>query len=136
MKFSCQPHVFRLFIRSTQDGSKAGQKGVKESFKDKRLHWNAAILVLLSARYSKGWIQAGAKIGRGKASPLRKSSFRPNVHSNILMYCRRHMHLFESCHTGCIFYASGSNDLGHIFFVSCLFVCLLSTLTFAITFEP
>ena len=39
------------------------------------------------------------------------------------------------------FYASRSNDRGHIVFVLsvclfvCLFVCLLSTLTFAITFE-
>ena len=54
---------------------------------------------ITSARYSKGWIQGGAKIGRGRASPLTKFSFRPNVHSNILMYCRqhcRHVHLFES----------------------------------------
>ena len=71
--------------------------------------WNAAILVVVSARYSsKGWIQVGAKKkGRGRASPLTKSSFRPNVHSNILMYCRRHcwhMHLYESCHSGCLFF--------------------------------
>ena len=35
------------------------------------------------------------------------------------------------------FYAPGSNDQGHIVFVLsvCLFVCLLSTLTFDITFE-
>ena len=35
-------------------------------------------------------------------------------------------------------YAPGSNDRGHIVFVLsvCLSVCLLSTLTFAITFEP
>ena len=44
---------------------------------------------------------------RGRASPLTKSSFRPNIHSNILAYCRRHMHLFESsdsCHSGCLFF--------------------------------
>ena len=40
------------------------------------------------------------------------------------------------------FYAPGSNDWGHIVFVLsvclfvCLFVCLLSTLKFAITFDP
>ena len=45
------------------------------------------VLVVFLARYSKGWIKGGAKIGRGRASPLTKSSFRPNVHSNILMYC-------------------------------------------------
>ena len=33
------------------------------------------------------------------------------------------------------FYAPGANDEGHIV-LSFLFVCLLSTLTFAITFEP
>ena len=33
------------------------------------------------------------------------------------------------------FYVPGSNDRGHIVFVLCFF-CLLSTLTFAITFEP
>ena len=32
------------------------------------------------------------------------------------------------------FFALGSNDRGHIV-LSCLFVCLLSTLTFAVTFE-
>ena len=40
---------------------------------------------------------------------------------------------------GNIFYAPGSIDPGHILFLSCLFVCLsvclLSTLTLAITFE-
>ena len=47
---------------------------------------------------------------------------------------RAYLHtLFEH-----LFYASASNDRGHIVFVLsvCLFVCLLSTLTFAITFEP
>ena len=57
MKFSLPAHVFRLFIRSAL----GGQEGVKESFKDKRLYLNAAILVVVSARYSKGWIQGGAK---------------------------------------------------------------------------
>ena len=39
---------------------------------------------------------------------------------------------------GKTFYAPRSNDWGHIVFVLsvCLSVCLLSTLTFAITFEP
>ena len=62
-------------------------KKSKRASKTKGFTWNAAILVVFSARYSKGWIQGGAKIGRGRASPLTKSSFRPNVHSNILMYC-------------------------------------------------
>ena len=36
------------------------------------------------------------------------------------------------------FYAPGSNDRGHIVFVLSVYLsaCLLSTLTFAITFEP
>ena len=80
-----------------------GKKESKRASKTKGFTWNAAILVVVSARYSKGWIQGGAKIGRGRASPLTKSSFRSNVHSNILMYCRQHMHLFESCHSGCLF---------------------------------
>ena len=71
--------------------------------KTKGFLWNAAILVVVSARYSKGWIQGGAKIGRGRASPLTKLSFRSNVHSNILLYCRQHMHLFESRHSGCLY---------------------------------
>ena len=58
---------------------------------------------MVSARYPKGWIQGRAKIGRGRASPLTKSSLSPNVHSNILIYCRQHMHLFEYCHSGCLF---------------------------------
>ena len=62
-------------------------KKSKRASKTKGFTWNAAILVVVSARYSKGWIQGGAKIGRGRASPLTKFSFRPNVHSNILMYC-------------------------------------------------
>ena len=33
------------------------------------------------------------------------------------------------------FYAPGSNDRG-ILFLSCLSVCMLSTLTFALTFDP
>ena len=62
------------------------------------------ILVVVSVRYSMGWIQGRAKIGRGRASLLTKSSFRPNVHGNILMYCRRHMHLFEYRHSGYLFF--------------------------------
>ena len=79
-------------------------KELKRASKTKGFTWNAAILVVVSARYSKGWIQGGAKIVRGRASPFTKSSFRPNVHSNILMYCWQHMHLFESCHSGCLFF--------------------------------
>ena len=85
-------------------GSKAGQEGFKGSFKDKRqILGMLPLVVVVSARYSKGWIQDGAKIGKGMASPLTKSSFRLNVHSNILMYYRQRMHLFESCHSGCLF---------------------------------
>ena len=59
-----------------------GKKESKRASKTKGFTWNAAILVVVSARYSKGWIQGRPKIGRGRAS-LKKSSFRPNVHSNI-----------------------------------------------------
>ena len=45
-----------------------------------------------------------AKIGRVRAFPLTNYSFRTNVHSNILMYCWRLVHLFESCHSGCLFF--------------------------------
>ena len=79
-------------------------KKSKRASKTKGFTWNSAILVVVSARYSKGLIEGGAKIGRGRASPLTKSSFRPNVHSSILMYCWRHMHLFEFCHSGCLFF--------------------------------
>ena len=83
-------------------GPRQGKKE-SESFKDKRLYLECCHFVVVSARYSKGWIQGGAKIGRGRASPLTKLSFRSNVHSNILMYCRQHMHLFESRHSGCLY---------------------------------
>ena len=63
-----------------------GKKESKRASKTKGFTWNAAIVVVVSARYSKGWIQGGVKIGRGRASPLTKSSFIPNVHSNILMF--------------------------------------------------
>ena len=63
-----------------------GKKSERAS-KTKGFTWNAAILVVVSAIYSKGRIQGRAKISRGRASPLTKSSFRPNVYSNILMYC-------------------------------------------------
>ena len=62
-------------------------KKSKRASKTKGFTWNAAIPVVVSDRYSKGWIKGVAKIGRARASPLTKSSFRPNVHSNILMYC-------------------------------------------------
>ena len=49
-----------------------------------------------------------------------------NVNTNVFIFAYTH------------FYAPVSKDLGHIVIVPsvCLFVCLLSTLTFAITFEP
>ena len=62
------------------------KKESNRASKTKGFTWNAAILVAVSARYSKGWIQGGAK--KGRASPLTKSSFIPNIHSSILMYCR------------------------------------------------
>ena len=37
-------------------------KKSKRASKTKGFTWNAAILVVFSARYSKGWIQGGAKI--------------------------------------------------------------------------
>ena len=43
------------------------------------------------------------KKSKGKASPLTKSSFRPNIHSNILMYYWQHFE-FEYCHSGCLFF--------------------------------
>ena len=102
MKFSWPAHVFRFFIRSAMGDPRQCKKEPKRASKTKGFTWNAAILVVVLARNSKGWIQGGANISRGRASPLTKSCFRPNVHSNILMYCRRHMHLFESCHFGCL----------------------------------
>ena len=69
-------------------GSKAGQEGFKDkSFKDKRLY-----LECCHSGSGFGQIFQGVDPGRGKkverrASPLTKSFLRPNVHSNILMYC-------------------------------------------------
>ena len=83
-----------------------GKKDSKRASKTKYFTWNAAILIVVSARHSKGWIHGRANKGRGRTSPLTKSSFRPNAHCNILMYCRRHcwhMHFFESCHSCCLF---------------------------------
>ena len=62
------------------------------SFATCALQRNATILVVVSARYFKGWIQDGAKVGRGGASLLTRSSFWPNGHSNILIYYWRHIH--------------------------------------------
>ena len=84
-------------------GSKAGQEGFKESFKDKMLYLECCHSGSDFGQIFQGVDPGRAKIGRRRASPLTKSSFRPNVHSNILMYCRQHMHLFESCHSGCLF---------------------------------
>ena len=103
MKFSWPAHVFRLFIRSALGWIQSRARRSQRASKTKGFTWNAAILVVVSARYSKGWIQGGAKIGRGRVSRLMKSSFRSNVHSNMLMYCRQYMSLFESCHSGCLF---------------------------------
>ena len=64
--------------------SKAGQEGVKESFKDKRLHLECCHSGSGFGQIFQEWIQGGAKISIGRSSPLKKSSFRPNVHSNIL----------------------------------------------------
>ena len=79
-------------------GSKGrARRSLRELKRQKALIGNAAILIVVSVRYSKRWIQGGAKKGRGRASPLTKSTFRPNVHSNTLMYCLRHyrhMHSF------------------------------------------
>ena len=44
-----------------------GKKESKRASKTKGFTWNAAILVVVLARYSKGWIQGGTKIGRGRA---------------------------------------------------------------------
>ena len=49
--------------------------------------WNVTILEVVSARYAKGWIQGGAKVGRRGVPPLTKSSFRPNGYGKILMNC-------------------------------------------------
>ena len=38
-----------------------GKKESKRASKTKGFTWNAAILVVVLARYSKGWIQGGAK---------------------------------------------------------------------------
>ena len=84
-----------------------GKRESKRVSKTKGFTLNAAIPVVVSARYSKGMIKGEAKKSRGRASPLTKSPFRPNVHSNILMCCRRHcwhVHLFESCNSGCLFF--------------------------------
>ena len=88
-------------------GSKAGQEGVKESFKNKMLYLQCCHPGSSFRQIFQGVDPWRGKKGRGRSSPLTKSSFRPNVHSNILMYCRRHcrhMHLFESCHSGCLFF--------------------------------
>ena len=79
-----------------------GKKVSKRPSKTKGFTCNAAILVVVwpgIPRLNPGQ----AKIGRGGASHLTRASFRPNVHSSILMYCQWHMHLFESCHSGCLF---------------------------------
>ena len=64
---------------------------------------SATILVVVSARYAVDWIHGGAKVGRRGAPLFTKFSFRPNGHSNILMYGWRHMHTLESCHSSCLF---------------------------------
>ena len=84
------------------------QDGVKESFKDIRLYFECCHSGSSFGQIFQGVDQGrGKKKGRGRASPLTKSSFRPNIHSNILVYCRWycwHMYLFEYCHSGCLFF--------------------------------
>ena len=50
------------------------------------IHRSNMVVITESVRHMSGWA----------------STF-TNVHSNILMYCRQHMHLFKSCHSGCLF---------------------------------
>ena len=63
----------------------------------------------------------------------------------ISLFLSLHFHLRSFCLSMCLlilcpckFYVPGSNDLGYILVIlsACVFVCLLSTLAFAITFEP
>ena len=51
------------FFYQTRPGvdPREGKKESKRASKTKGFTWNAAILVVVSARYSKGWIQGGAK---------------------------------------------------------------------------
>ena len=58
MKFSWPKLVLRLFIRSTLG---QGKNESKRASKTKGFTWNAAILVVVSARYSKSGSRAGQK---------------------------------------------------------------------------
>ena len=108
------PHICLGFLLDLPGvDPKRGKKESKRASKKKAFTWNSAILVVVWAKCSKGWIQGRAKIGRGRAFPLTKYSFRSNVHSNILMYCWRHMHLFESCHSGCLFFLTELFAVGY-----------------------
>ena len=69
MKFSCPAHVFGLFIRSGLGGSKAGQEGVRENFKDRRLY-----LECCHSCSGLGQIFQGVDLGRGKNRHRRASS--------------------------------------------------------------
>ena len=89
-EFSLPAHVLRHLSDPPCGGSTAGQEGVKESFKDKRLYLECCHSGSDIGQMFQGVDPGRAKKGRGRASPLTKSSFRPNIHSNILMYCRRH----------------------------------------------
>ena len=65
MEFSLPAYVFRLLSDLPWDGSKAGQEGVKESFKDKWLyleccHSGSGFGQALQG-FIQGWIQGGAK---------------------------------------------------------------------------
>ena len=103
LRWATVAHMGLLLSDTLWGGSKAEQ-GVKESFKDKRLYLECCHSGSGFGQIFQGIDPGRAKIGRGRASPLTKSSFRPIVHSNILMYCWRPMHLFESCHSGCLFF--------------------------------
>ena len=61
MKFSLPAHVFRLLTDPPWGGSKAGQEGVKESFKDKRLYLECCHSGSGFGQIFQGWIHGSAK---------------------------------------------------------------------------
>ena len=77
---------------------------------------------------------------------LERKNTEPSKMSDLSFFVksrkRVHVHIYHKHFLLCDYigagYVPGSNDRGHIVFVLsvCLSVCLLSTLTFAITFEP
>ena len=69
------------------DGSKAGQEGVKESFKDKRLYLECCHSGSDFDQIFQGVDPGRGKIGRGRASPFTKSSFQTKCsqqHTDVL----------------------------------------------------